>query len=147
VGIKIGLDFAVMSLRIVEIHRGESAKKLNTEWFVLLNEGDKALSTKDCSLSTGKGKSIGKHRSLGTMDPGFVIAPGEKVRVVTGNPGKKSQGAAPDDGLRNYSLFLGALIVQGPGTVLTLSLRSHVLASATFDPNEAGGVAKQATSG
>ena len=127
-----------MSIRIVEIHPAEDRKKLNTEWFVVENDGDKPFSTKNCTLSINKGKA--KKRSLGTLDPGFVIAPGEKVRVLTGNPGKKSQGAPPDDAVRNYSLFLGTPVLQGPRSILTLALRTHVVAAATFDPASETGV-------
>ncbi len=76
------------------------------------------------------------------MDPGFVVGVGEKVRIVTGNPGKKSHGAMPEGEPRNYSLFLAAPVVRGAGTVLTISLRSHTLASATFDPEGLDGVAR-----
>jgi len=127
-----------MAIRFVEIHPAEDGKKLNTEWFVLTNDGDTSFSTKNCTLSVSKGK--GKKRSLGTIDPGFHIAPGERVRVVTGNPGKKSQGAPPEDGERNYNLFLAEPVLRGPGTVLTLGLRSMTVASATFDPSASSGV-------
>lgn len=128
-----------MSIRIVEIHPAADRKTLNGEWFVVENTGDKPFSTKNCSLLVSKGK--GRKRSLGTMDPGFTVGPGERVRVVTGNPGKKSHGKPPEDGPENYSLFLGAPVLQGPGTVLTLSLRSMEVASARFDPKGEAGVA------
>lgn len=132
---------AGMSIRIVEIHPATDRKSLNSEWFVVENVGDKPFSTKNCSLLVSKGK--GRKRSLGTMDPGFTVAPGERVRVLTGNPGKKAHGKPPEDGPRNYSLFLGAPVLQGPGTILTLSLRSMSLATARFDPKSEGGVADE----
>ena len=129
-----------MALKIVEIHPAVEPDALNTEWFVLENAGEKPFQTKNCTLSvTRKG---GKKRiELGSMDPGFTIAPGERVRVITGNPGKKAHGALPEDGTRNYSLFLGAAVLRGAGTVLLFGLRSHVLASAEYDPETKSGVA------
>lgn len=129
-----------MPLRIVEIHPAEDAKQLNTEWFVLENGTDKPFSTKNCALSVTR-KNSKKKTELGTLDPGFTLAPGDKVRVVTGNPGRKAHGAPPDDELRNYNLFLGDRVLRGPGTVLQLSLRSLALVSAEFDPDAERGVA------
>jgi len=127
-----------MSLRIIEIHPAEGPKKPNTEWFVVVNEGEQPFSTKNCSLTVGKGKTRSKHRSLGTIDPGFVVGPGEKVRIVSGNPGKKSHGAMPDESERNYSLFLGGACMNRKKTIVTLTLRTRVIASATFDPGAEG---------
>ena len=127
-----------MDIHIVEIHPGADKKKLNTEWFVVENRGDKAFSTRNCTLSVRKGK--GKPRALGTIDPGFSLGPGERMRVLTGTPGKKSQGQPPDDGQPSYSLFLGAPILMGPGTVLSIALRTHAVCSATFDPKAERGV-------
>ena len=129
-----------MKLKIIEIHPAEASGKLNSEWFVLVNAGDAAFSTKHCTLSISR-KNSKKRKELGTLDPGFTIAPGERVRVITGNPGKKAHGDLPDSPPRNYSLFLGNNVVQGPGTVLAFALRSHVLARAEFDPNTDSGVA------
>jgi hypothetical protein len=129
-----------MDLKIVEIHPAESSKALNTEWFVVENVGDSVFNTKNCTLGATRG--AGKPRgSIGTLDPGFTVAPGEKVRVVTGNPGKKAHGKAPEDELQNYFLFLAGTVVRGPGTVLVFSLRSHELCRATFDPESPNGVA------
>ncbi|MBT8492830.1 MAG: lamin tail domain-containing protein [Deltaproteobacteria bacterium] len=127
-----------MEIQIVEIHPGADKKKLNTEWFMVENRGDKPFSTRNCTLSVHKGK--GKPSALGTIDPGFTLAPGERVRVLTGTPGKKSHGKPPEDGETNYSLFLGAPILRGPGSVLTLALRTHTVCSATFDPKGERGV-------
>ena len=129
-----------MALKIVEIHPADEPEALNTEWFVIENAGDKAFSTKNCSLSVSR-KGMKKRIELGTLDPGFTLAPGERVRVVTGNPGKKAHGAPPTDDTRNYNLFLAQPVVRGAGTVLVFTLRSHQLASAEFDPAAKGGVA------
>jgi hypothetical protein len=133
-----------MALKIVEIHPAVEDEALNTEWFVLENTGEKPFQTKNCTLSVSRKKG-GKRMELGTMDPGFTIAPGERFRIVTGNPGKKAHGAMPEEkGIKNYSLFLGAPVVRGAGTVLVFGLRSHVLATAEYDPDAKGGVAPEA---
>lgn len=129
-----------MDLKIVEIHSAENKKALNTEWFVLENVGDTPFNTKNCTLSVTRGSAKARG-SLGTLDPGFTIAPGDRVRVVTGNPGKKSQGKTPDDAeIENYYLFLGAPVLRGKGTVLVFGLRSHPLCRAEFDPESDNGV-------
>jgi hypothetical protein len=128
-----------MPLEIKEIHPAVEPDALNTEWFILENSGDKPFSTKNCTLSVTR--SGGKKKiELGTLDPGFTIAPGERVRVISGNPGKKAQGKSPEDDTRNYHLFLGAAVLRGPGTVLVFALRSHTLATAEYDPDAKNGV-------
>ncbi|RMH42062.1 MAG: hypothetical protein D6689_09350 [Deltaproteobacteria bacterium] len=129
-----------MSIRIVEIHPADDPKALNREWFVVENTGDRPFSTKNCALGTGYGGQ--RPKPLGTLDPGFVINPGEKVRVITGNPGRKAHGKPPEDDIPNYHLFLGAPVIKRPGVVLALTLRSAEVARATYDPNAAGGVAE-----
>jgi hypothetical protein len=129
-----------MALKIIEIHPAAEPEALNTEWFVLENDGDKPFSTKNCTLSVTR-KNSKKKVELGSIDPGFTIGPGERVRVVTGNPGRKAHGAPPSDDTRNYNLFLGAPVVRGAGTVLVFALRSHPLASAEYDPDSKTGVA------
>lgn len=70
------------------------------------------------------------------------MAPGERVRVITGNPGKKAHGKPVADDIKNYHLFLAAGWYKGPGTVLSMSLRSRELAKAVYDPKADGGVAE-----
>ena len=133
-----------MALEIVEIHPADEQDALNSEWFVLLNTGDKPFSTKNCTLSVTR-RGGKKKTELGTLDPGFTIAPGERVRVVSGNPGKKAHGKLPEDGTRNYNLFLGDHVLRGgAGTVLVFGLRSHPLATAEYDPSAKNGVAAKA---
>jgi hypothetical protein len=130
-----------MNLKIVEIHAAKG-EALNTEWFVVENVGDSTLNTKNCTVSTSRGNSK-KRKELGTIDPGFTIAPGERVRVVTGNPGRKAHGPMPaEDGIRNYSLFLGAPVFQAPGIVVHFGLRSMPIAKASFDPAQRSGIGK-----
>jgi hypothetical protein len=135
-----------VSLKITEIHRSSDAKSLNTEWFVLRNDGEKPFSTKNCTLSVTR-KGSKKKRELGTIDPGFTLAPGEKARIVTGTPGRKAQGKPPEDELTNYHLFLGAPVLKGKGTVLVFALRSHELVSEEFDPDAPQGIAASDSDG
>ncbi len=130
-----------MDLRIIQIHAADSKKALNTEWFVIENTSKGPFTTANCSLSLTRGK--GKPRgSLGTLDPGFIMAPGEKVRVITGNSGKKIHGKAPvEDGINNYYLFLAAPMLRGPGSVLVFTLRSLELCRAEYDPKQPTGIA------
>lgn len=127
-------------LVFVQIHPAESPDKLNTEWFVLRNEGEKTFSTRGCTLEVSR-KGNKKTSSLGSMDPGFSLAPGESVRVITGNPGRKAHGPIPVDETRNYNLFLGAPILKGSGTILTIRLRQMSLASAEYSNDSETGLA------
>ena len=130
-----------MALKIVHIHPASEPEALNTEWFILENTGEKAFSTKNCTLSVTR-RGGKKKIELGTLDPGFLIGPGEKVRLVTGNPGRKAHGKPPEDDTRNYNLFLGEQVLRGgAGTVLVFALRSHTLATAEYDPDAKKGVA------
>ena len=130
-----------MPLSICEIHAPSAPDALNEEWFVLENTGEKPFSTASCAVMVGRGS--GRLRQVGTLDPGFTLAPGEKMRVVTGNPGKKAHGAPPEkpQGLKNYHLFAGVGLVDGKGSVIALALKQHELARATFDPDAKQGVA------
>lgn len=129
-----------MPIEITEIHKADDAKKLNSEWFILRNDTDKVFAVRKCSLESGR-KGSKKTTSLGMMDPGFSLAPGESVRVITGNPGKKSHGKLPEDDTKNYSLFLGAPIFKSDGATLTLRLRQLALASVEFNSAADKGIA------
>ncbi len=130
-----------MAISIVQINAAKDSKALNTEWFVVENIGDKPFSTKNCALGTAHGNQRAK--PLGTLDPGFVLNPGEKYRVITGKPGKKAHGKPPADKIPNYHLFLGALVLKGAGIVVSLTLRSAEIARATYDPKVKSGIAKE----
>lgn len=131
-----------MAIRIVEIHKADKPKALNTEWFVVENTGDAPFSTRNCTLSiTRKGSK--KKTELGTIDPGFTLPAGGRTRVITGNPGRKAHGKPPADDVPNYNLFLNAPVLRGAGSVLVFSLRSHELATAEYDPESKSGVAAE----
>lgn len=132
-----------MAVRFVEIHPADEEGLLNTEWFLLENPGERPFNTKNCALSVRK-KGQKKKTELGVIDPGFILGPGETIRVVTGNPGRKAHGVQPEDEVRNYSLFLASAVLRGPGTVLSLELRSLPVAKAIYDPEAERGVARPA---
>jgi hypothetical protein len=132
-----------MNLKIVEIRAASDKNALNTEWIIVENVGETSFSTKNCTLAVSRPNSK-KKKELGTIDPGFTIAPGEKVRIITGNPGRKAHGKAPvDDAVKNYNLFLGSSILMGTGSILHFSLRSHPVAKAIYDPEQKTGVAAE----
>src|SRR5262249_38741900 len=120
---KSGVSCPPMRLTIREIHPASKPDSLNEEWFVVENPGDKAFSTAGCAVAVGRG-NVARLRVIGTLDPGFTIHPGEKVRVITGNPGKKAHGTVvAEEGVRDYHLFLAERLLAGPGAVLGLSLK------------------------
>jgi hypothetical protein len=129
-----------MPIEFVELHAAENPKLLNTEWFVLKNSTDKVFSTRNCTVEVSR-KGSKKTRALGTMDPGFSMAPGESVRVITGNPGRKAQGAPPTSEVKSYHLFLGAAYLKGDGVILRLRLRSLSLASSEYEREAERGIA------
>lgn len=130
-----------MAISIVQINAAKDSKALNTEWFIVENTGDKPFSTKNCALGTAHGNQRAK--PLGTLDPGFVLNPGEKYRVITGKPGKKAHGKPPEDKIPNYHLFLGAPVLKGAGIVVSLTLRTAEIARATYDPKVKSGIAEE----
>ena len=129
-----------MAIRFVEIKAAESAEALNSEWVILENDGKAPFNTRGCGMTVGR-RGSNKKSLLGIIDPGFVLHPGERVRMCTGNPGTQAHGAAPEDGVKNYFLFLPKPYLAGPGTVLTLVLRGLPVSKAEFDPSKPSGVA------
>ena len=124
-----------MAIRFVEIKPAESSEALNTEWVILENDGKAPFNTRGCGMTVGR-RGTNKKSMLGIIDPGFVLQPGDKVRMLTG---KQTDGAAPEDGVRNYYLLLAKPYVSS-GTVLTLVLRGLPIAKAEFDPAQPGGI-------
>ena len=130
-----------MALVFREIHPASTAEALNEEWFVLENAGANPVTTKGVAMTRSRGK--GRGMALGTLDPGFTLKPGEKIRLVTGIASKKAHGTPPaeTDDVKNYHLFLKGPVLAGPGTTLRLALNQIEFGVATFDPNAPGGVA------
>jgi hypothetical protein len=130
-----------MPLVIRELHRASKKDSLNEEWIVLENTGPQPVSSQGCSVSVSpRGKNHPK--ILGTMDPGFLLKPGEKIRLVTGTASKKSQGTPPaeSEALKNYHLFLKEPVLTGAGAVVRISLKQLELARGTFKPDAENGI-------
>ncbi|HTR53061.1 MAG TPA: hypothetical protein VMJ10_20340 [Kofleriaceae bacterium] len=127
-----------MAIRFVEIKAAETNEALNTEWVILENTGKTPFSTRGCGVTVGR-RGSNKKSLLGIIDPGFVLQPGERMRMCTGNPGTQAHGTAPEDGTKNYFLFLPKTYV-GAGVVLTLVLRGLAVSKAEYDPGAPGGV-------
>lgn len=134
-----------MAIRFVEIKAAENAESLNSEWVILENAGKTPFSTRGCGMTVGR-RGSAKKSLLGIIDPGFVLQPGEKMRMCTGNPATEKHGAAPaEDTVKNYFLFLPrTYLTGGAGTVLTLVLRGLPVAKGEFDPAQPGGLAAAA---
>jgi len=131
-----------MAIRFVEIKASENPEALNSEWVILENAGKTPFNTRGCGMTVGR-RGSAKKSLLGIIDPGFVLAPGERMRMLTGNPGTQVHGPAPDeaDGVKNYHLFLPRTYVAGAGTVLTLVLRGLPVSKAEYDPEQPHGIA------
>ena len=130
-----------MALMFREAHATADKKQLNGEWFVLENAGATSISTGGLQVISGK---KGKRGSvLGTIDPGFMLQPGEKILVISGIPGKKSHGEPPArDGMRSYHLFQKQPLLQGDGTIIKLAMNQLEVARFVYDRNAPSGVAK-----
>jgi hypothetical protein len=132
-----------MALVFEEIHAPPDSKKINEEWFVLANTGGTPISTAGLSVVVSR---PGKRGSvLGQIDPGFLLQPGERILVVSGVPGKKSQGDPPTrEGLRVYHLFLREGLLRGDGTTIRFALNQMDVVKVTYDKAAPNGVAKAA---
>jgi hypothetical protein len=130
-----------MAIRFVEIKASEDPETLNAEWVILENDGKAPFNTRGCGMTVGR-RGSAKKSLLGIIDPGFVLAPGQRMRMLTGSPGTQAHGPVPEDGTSNYHLFLPKLyLAGGAGTVLTLVLRGLPVAKAEYDPAAPGGIA------
>ena len=129
-----------MAIRFVEIKASDNPEALNSEWVILENDGKTPFNTRGCGMTVGR-RGSAKKSLLGIIDPGFVLAPGGRMRMLTGNPGTQVHGAAPEDEVTNYFLFLPRVYLHGPGTVLTLVLRGLPVSKAEYDPTQPNGVA------
>lgn len=130
-----------MAIRFVEIKPADNAEALNTEWVIIENDGKTPFNTRGCGMTVGR-RGSAKKSLLGIIDPGFVLNPGDKVRMCTGNPATEKQGTPPaeENGVKNYFLFLPKSYVKDAGTVLTLVLRGLPVSKAEYDPAKPGNV-------
>jgi hypothetical protein len=129
------------ALTIRELHPAPTPETLNEEWILLENTGPNSINVRACSLTVAENVHRRPH-SLGTLDPGFILASGAKIRIVTGSPAKKAQGTPPaeSDELKNYHLFLKEQVLSQAGVVVRLTLKQLDLARAVFAPEAAGGL-------
>ncbi len=133
-----------MPLVFRTLHKSKDARLLNEEWLLLENTGPGPINAHGCALTVARGPHD-RPRALGTLDPGFVLHPNEKIRLVTGTPSKKAEGKPPESGdVKNYHLFLKEAVLAKPGTVVCLALKQLELARAVFQPDAPEGVAKEA---
>lgn len=129
-----------MPLVFEEVHAAPDKKRVNQEWFILANTGASPVSTAGLQVIVnvpGKRGSV-----MGQIDPGFLLQPGERILIVSGIPGKVSQGDPPArEGLRTYHLFQREGLLRGSGTTLRFAMNQVDLARVTFDKDAPHGVA------
>ena len=129
-----------MPLVFRELHRAKSPDMLNEEWLLLENTGPNVVNAQGCAVTVAR-RAQDRAHPLGTLDPGFILKPNEKIRLVTGTPSKKAQGAPPDDKeIRNYHLFLREPVLTTAGMVVRVSIKQQELARAVFAPEKKDGL-------
>ena len=80
---------------------------------------------------------------MGQIDPGFVLQPGEKILILSGIPGKQSQGEPPArEGMRSYYLFQREGLLQGSATTLRFAMNQVDVARVTYQKDAPNGVGK-----
>jgi hypothetical protein len=129
-----------MPLVFEEVHATPDKKRVNEEWFILANQGASPVSTAGLHVIVNR---PGKRGSvMGQIDPGFLLQPGEKILIVSGIPGKVSQGDPPTrEGLRVYHLFQREGLVRGSGTTIRFAMNQVDVARVTYDHESPTGVA------
>jgi len=130
-----------MPLLIGGAHSSDG-QTLNEEWIVLLNTGPGTFHTGGCQIHAAPPGGVkARGRMVATIDPGFAIGPGERRRLVSGTPNKKTHGAPPEDGVPNYHLFVREAYLDRPGVIVRLTRNQVEVCRAVFDPKAASGVA------
>jgi hypothetical protein len=129
-----------MPLVFEEVHASPDKKHVNQEWFILANMGASPVSTAGLQVIVGL---PGKRGSvMGQIDPGFLLQPGERILIVSGVPGKVSQGDPPvREGMRTYHLFQREGLLHGSGTILRFAMNQVDIARVVFDREAPNGVA------
>ncbi len=127
--------------KIVEMHAASRPESLNEEWIVIENASGNSVGVRGCSLTVAAGEQRRPH-SLGTIEPGFILEAGMRMRLVSGSPANKAQGTPPveSDEVKNYHLFLKESYLGAPGLVVRLTIRQLDLAHAVFAPESPNGV-------
>jgi len=100
-----------MAIRFVEIKAAENTEQLNSEWVILENDGKQPFNTRGCGMTVGR-RGSAKKSLLGIIDPGFVLQPGERMRMCTGNPATEKHGPPPPEDTRRGRID-GATIGTG----------------------------------
>ena len=129
-----------MPLVFEEVHAAPDKKRVNQEWFILANTGASPVSTAGLQVivsAPGKRGSV-----MGQIDPGFLLQPGERILIVSGIPGKVSQGDPPArEGMRTYHLFQREGLLRGSGTTLRFAMNQVDIARVTYDRETPNGIA------
>jgi hypothetical protein len=129
-----------MPLVFEEVHAAPDKKKVNEEYFVLANTGASAASTAGLQVIVSRPSKRGS--VMGQIDPGFVLQPGEKILILSGIPGKQSQGQPPErEGMRTYFLFQREGLLRGNGTTLRFAINQVDIAHVTYDKDAPNGIA------
>jgi hypothetical protein len=129
-----------MTLKIEALSATSEKGKLNGEWMVVVNEGERAFNLEGCSIAVSRGGKS-KARVAHTLKAGLIVQPQERCRLITGSSGRSSHGQAPEEeGIRNFHLYLKAPYLDKPGLTVKLMNRQHEICRATFDPETERGV-------
>ena len=133
-----------MALIFRELHACKSPEMLNEEWLLLENTGPNVVNAHKVELTVAR-RTADRPHPVGTLDPGFILKPNEKIRLVTGSPSKKAQGTPPAEkgDVKNYHLFLREPVLTQPGIVVRMSIKQQELARAIFAPDKKGGVGEE----
>ncbi len=128
------------ALAIRELHAPDEPGRLNEEWLILENVSASSINVRGCVLTVAENVHRRAH-SLGTLDPGFVLSPGGRIRIISGSAARKAEGTPPveTEEVKNYHLFLKEGFLS-PGVVVRLTLRQLDMARASFVPEQPGGV-------
>jgi hypothetical protein len=129
-----------------EAHAAPDKKKINEEWFVLENTGASSINTRGLQVLTSKAGQRGSF--LGTIDPGFMLQPGEKIVVASGSPGKKAHGEPPTpEKMRVYHLLQREGLLRGAGTIIRFAMNQMEIARLVYDPAAPNGIAADKSNG
>ena len=130
-----------MPLVFRELHKAKSPDKLNEEWLLLENTGPTVVTAQKVDLTVAR-RATDRPHPLGTLDPGFILQPNQKIRLVTGTPSKKAHGTPPDekDDIKNYHLFLREPVLKSAGMIVRVSQKQQELAKAVFAPAQKTGI-------
>jgi hypothetical protein len=130
-----------MALVFRELHKSSAPDKLNEEWLLLENTGPTVVTAHKVDLTVARRPADRPH-PLGTLDPGFILQPNQKIRLVTGTPSKKAHGTPPDekDDIKNYHLFLKEPVLSKAGIVVRVTQKQMELAKAVYAPAKKTGI-------